>query len=138
MIDFDVVPKVALDFINEDHRHFTDLTNQLEALLADSNSTAEAITAQLAQLLDHCREHFGREERQMEQFHFPPYPVHKGEHERVLAQMAAVVSQWQAAQDRGALKEYVEALPHWFIGHAATMDSVTASYVVRMGGPAPF
>jgi len=138
MIDFDVVPKVVIDFMNEDHRHFTDLANQLEALLADISSKPESITAQLEQLLDHCREHFGREEQQMEQFNFPPYPVHKGEHERVLAQMESVASQWHASQDRAALMEYVAALPHWFIGHAATMDAVTASYVVRMGGPAAF
>jgi hemerythrin len=136
MIDFDVVPKVVIDFINEDHKHFTDLTNQLEALLADAGSEPQVITAQLAQLLEHCREHFGREEQQMQLFVFPPYPVHKGEHERVLAEMESVVSQWLQSQDRAALMQYVEALPHWFIGHAATMDTVTASYIVRMGGPA--
>lgn len=136
MIDFDAVPKVAINFINEDHKHFTDLTNQLEARLADADSEPQAITEQLAQLLAHCREHFGREEQQMRQFQFPPYPVHKGEHERVLEEMESVSTQWRQSQDRATLRQYVEALPDWFIGHAATMDTVTASYIVRMGGPA--
>lgn len=136
MIDFSLVPRVAVDFMNEDHRHFTDITNRLEALLDDEDSAAEAITAQLEQLLEHCREHFGREEKQMLLYVFPPYLVHKGEHERVLAELESVVARWRQSQERDPVIRYVGLLPEWFAGHIATMDTVTANYIVRMGGPA--
>ena len=135
MIDFNQVPKVAIGFMNDDHSLFTDLVNQLEALLTEDGSEVDSITFLMEELLDHCREHFGREEQQMSLFHFPPYPVHKGEHERVVAELELVINQWRTSQDRDTLRRYVEALPQWFINHAATMDTVTASYIVRMGGP---
>lgn len=137
MLDFNLVPQVAVDFMNEDHRHFTALLNRLEALLDDAGSDNGAVTAVLSEIVAHCREHFGREERQMEQYRFPPYPVHKGEHERVLAQLDGLQRQWQTTEARAPLAAAVTQITEWFINHAATMDTVTASYIVRMGGPAP-
>lgn len=136
MIDFTHIPHMALDFMNEDHCHFVELANQLEGLLTDSGSEPLDITSVLEQLLGHCREHFGREERQMLLYVFPPYLVHKGEHERVLAGLELAIAQWRQSLERSPLLEYVAALPEWFVHHVATMDTVTANYIVKMGGPA--
>ena len=136
MIDFERVPKVALEFMNRDHEEATRLTNQLEALVRAEPVDSQAVAQALNALLDHCQAHFGREEAQMQAVGFPPYPVHKGEHERVLAEMHGELVAWLEADDLARLKHYLLAtLPRWFVDHIATMDTVTASFIQRMAGP---
>ena len=142
MIDFNDVPKVALDFMNNDHEEATNLVNQIQALIDQAQSNeigseekTEEITAAFKALLEHNREHFAREEAKMREFNFPPYPVHKGEHERVLAEMESVLAAWQANQDLNQLKQYIDGeLLSWFINHIQTMDTMTAVYISRSGG----
>lgn len=139
MIDFEQVPKVALDFMNNDHEEATKLTNALLTLVGaadNGENNPQGISDTLQELLDHCKEHFAREEAQMQQVDFPPYPVHQGEHQRVLDLMEEQLKNWQKNEDLDQLKQYVEHdLPEWFIGHIETMDSVTAMFIARMGGP---
>ncbi len=136
MIDFENVPKVALDFMNDDHEEATHITNELMGLVAADSVDQAAVAESLAHLLAHCQNHFAREEAQMQQIQFPPYPVHKGEHERVLAEMAGELAAWQEEADLERLKHYLFAtLTNWFIEHIACMDTVTAQFIVRMGGP---
>lgn len=136
MIDFEQVPKVALDFMNQDHEEATRLTNQLESLVTADSVDNRTVAKALDALLDHCQLHFAREEVQMQQAQFPPYPVHKGEHERVLAEMHGELAAWLEAADLERLKHYLfETLPRWFVDHIATMDTVTAQYIARQGGP---
>lgn len=135
MIDFNHVPKVALDFMNHDHEEATELVNRLETLINQTEAGTnhnEAISAALAALYQHNSEHFGREEQQMRQVNFPPYPVHKGEHERVLAEMVFEIDAWNQLHDLARLKTYItEVLPAWFINHIATMDTMTAIFIAQ-------
>lgn len=136
MIDFKQVPKVVVDFMNDDHEEATRVINQLMCLMEAETVDKQQVAELLAQLLAHSQEHFAREEAQMQKIDFPPYPVHKGEHERVLAEMAAELQAWQEAADEKRLNEYLSVtLPEWFVGHIACMDTVTAQFIVRMGGP---
>ena len=140
MINFENVPKVALQFMNDDHEEATKITNALMTLVGAADNgepNPEGISYTLEELLTHCREHFGREQVQMEQFAFPPYPVHKAEHDRVLEEMEAELNAWRETEDLERLKVYVfNTLPEWFIGHIETMDTVTAMFIERSGGPA--
>ena len=131
MIDFENdVPKVALDFMNTDHEHATEITNQLLFALKQTPPDTSAITTELQALLTHCVEHFDREETLMQQYDFPPYPVHKGEHDRVLAEMESQLNSWTTSRDVAALTHYCEqVLIEWFLGHISCMDTVTARYI---------
>ena len=139
MIDFNQVPKVALDFMNDDHEEATKITNALQTLVGAADNgelNPQGINDTLQELLDHCKEHFAREEAQMRQIDFPPYPIHQGEHQRVLEEMEEQLLAWQKDEDLERLKQYVDqALPEWFIGHIETMDTMTAMYIAQMGGP---
>lgn len=139
MIDFNDVPKVALDFMNDDHEEATKITNTLQALLGAADNgevNPQGISHTLHELLEHSRAHFSREEAQMQQIDFPPYPVHQGEHQRVLEEMEQELSAWQESEDIKRLAQYVNhVLPEWFICHIETMDAITASFIKRAGGP---
>ncbi len=123
-------PQVALDFMNHDHAEFIELREQLLTALSSEANTTETETL-AKQLLEHTRIHFAEEERQMQEAQFPPYPMHKGEHDRVLADMEARVAQWQQDHDAKALHDWLEtAVAEWFVSHVNTMDFITARFIV--------
>lgn len=122
-------PQVALDFMNRDHAEFSALRGQLLDLLA-AGTPAPQVSALLDELLEHTRHHFAEEERLMQEVGFPPYPIHKGEHDRVLADMSARSQRWKQDRDVEALREWLDqAVGDWFMAHVGTMDSVTAEFI---------
>lgn len=122
-------PQVALDFMNHAHAEFVALRGHLLALLAQHADDA-AIDAALDELLDHTTRHFADEERQMQAAQFPPYPMHKMEHDRVLEDMNQRVAQWLQQRDAAALQGYLEGeLADWFVSHVGSMDFVTARFL---------
>jgi hemerythrin len=137
LVDLDAIPQVPLDFVNHDHREEARLLNELaeaiEALRA-GRGDHEAVVQRFQVLFDHTREHFAREESAMQESGFPPYPVHKGEHERVLAELAGEGRTFGRTGDAERLWTYVsKAVPAWFVNHIVTMDLMTARFVASRG-----
>ena len=139
LVDLDAIPQVPLDFINADHREEARLLNELDEAVAGaprrphrprrrwwpasrSSSSTPASTS-------------GARRRPCGSVGFPPYPVHQGEHERVLAELAAEGQAFAAGHDADRLAEYVgKAVPAWFTNHILTMDLMTARFVQMRGG----
>lgn len=122
-------PQVALAFMNHDHAEFIEMREQLLAALIKEGNHAEVDTL-LDRLLEHTRTHFGEEERQMREAQFPPYPMHKGEHDRVLADMETRIAQWQQGRDAEALRSWLDkSVGDWFVNHVGMMDFVTARFI---------
>lgn len=137
LVDLDRIPQVALPFVNQDHREEGRLLNDLhQALQAHRTGGPQAaVVATFERLLVHTREHFGREEQAMLRAAFPPFDVHKEEHDRVLEEMVAEGEAFQATGDTDRLWRYVStAVPGWFVSHIQSMDAVTAQFVAMRGG----
>jgi hemerythrin len=139
IVDLDKIPQVALQFINDDHLQEGRLLNQLaDAVKAHRTGKVpvEAVLHKLEALLEHTQEHFGREEKAMREAGFPPYPMHKAEHERVIEEMESEEIHFRETGDTGRLWSYVaEAVPAWFVAHIQSMDAITAQFVsLRRGG----
>ncbi|MCV6590912.1 MAG: hemerythrin family protein [Marinobacterium sp.] len=133
LIDAAQIPAVALDFMNHDHSEAVALSNALYARLEhstpDSNEIA-TIDHQLELLYQHNEEHFAREEQHMQEYGFPPYPIHKGEHDRVLAELREIIHYWKNSHDTQALRHYLKhTFVSWFQNHLMSMDRVTAMFV---------
>jgi len=137
LVDLDAIPQVPLDFINQDHREEARLLNALADALEElraGRGGAEPVMACFEALFQHTREHFGREDDAMRRSGFPPFPVHHGEHERVLAELAAEGGHFGETGDAARLHAYVtKAVPAWFQNHIQTMDLMTARYVASKG-----
>lgn len=139
LVDLDAIPQVALPFINHDHREearlLNDLADAVNGHLA-GRVPVETVLHRFEALFQHTQEHFGREEEAMQKAGFPPYPMHKGEHDRVLEEMESEEVHFRETGDTTRLKSYVtEGVPAWFIQHIQSMDAVTAQFVVmRQGG----
>ena len=145
-IDPKDIPELPVPVMNEDHQREVGLVNDLEEALAahaaGGDATFDAVMAKLAHLAVHTREHFLREEAAMREARFPAYPVHKAEHDRVLAEMDREARLFREKGDAERLSRYLfEVLPTWFRGHVRTMDVVTAQFLSDRredAGPAGF
>lgn len=124
-------PQVALDFMNRDHAEFADLRAKLLDLLS-GNISNPAVDGALAELGEHTRRHFADEEQVMRETGFPVYEIHKGEHDRVLADIAARVERWMQGRDAGALRDWLDGtVGSWLVDHVSSMDFVTAAFAEK-------
>lgn len=128
------MPIVAMDFMNETHKEDIDIINELFELIVEfeKNSTQdikESLNQKYTQWQEHTINHFKTEEIRMQEERFPPYLVHKGEHDKALSIMEEVFFKWQTSEDINILKNYIQnELPSWLDNHIKTMDTVTAMF----------
>ena len=139
IVDLAAIPQVALAFINDDHREEARLLNDLADAVKGHKAgkvPVETVLHRFEALFEHTQAHFGREEEAMRQVGFPPDPVHKGEHDRVIEEMESEETHFRETGDTGRLWSYVaEGVPAWFIGHIQSMDAITAQFVsTKRGG----
>ncbi|MBI5889860.1 MAG: hemerythrin family protein [Nitrosomonadales bacterium] len=128
MLDY---PQVALDFMNRDHAEFVAMRSQLLDLVS-ARAPEKDLDTLLDELLRHTRHHFAEEERLMQETRFPPYAMHKSEHDHVLADMSARIASWKRERDATALRDWLDkAVGNWFVTHVGTMDLVTAGYIEK-------
>ena len=124
-------PLVALDFMNRDHAEFVVQREQLLGLLS-AEAPATTVDKQLNELLEHTRHHFAEEERLMQETCFPPYAMHKSEHDHVLADMSARIERWKQGRDEAVLRDWLDKdVGDWFVTHVGTMDLVTAELIEK-------
>lgn len=122
-------PHVEMDFMNRDHAEFAELREKLLTSLAKAESQNEVITL-LNTLFTHTQAHFGEENRLMEATGFPPYPIHKNEHDSVLADMAMHIENWKNDYNPAQIRDWLtHDLADWFVSHVSTMDFVTARFI---------
>jgi hemerythrin len=133
LVDVRHIPSVALSFMNDDHHLEACLLNELAEALEEhraGQASVGDVMERYEALLSHTREHFEREEAAMEETGFPPFPMHKAEHDRVLDDMIAEGHEFQHRGDVGRLSRYVtETVPGWLVTHIQSMDLVTSRFV---------
>ncbi len=134
----DLIPLVALDSMNRTHQEEVQRVNGLAALVAKGMQGAldkASVTQQLELWLEHTRQHFARENALMEQYGFPAYAVHRGEHQRVLDLLENLQQAWL---QQGSLQPLADFLFNewlaWFDNHVQTMDRVTADFLQQVAG----
>lgn len=134
LINKQELPQVAAQFMNDVHDEDIDIINELYALIQKYESdptlvNEELLNAQYQKWFEHTVAHFKGEEEKMLELNFPPYPMHKGEHENALQVMDDVFRTWQSSKDIDVLKNYIsQELPEWLRNHIQTMDTITAMF----------
>lgn len=134
MIEFANVPKVAFDEMNIVHAEEVEQLNHIESLL-DNRADEALLSEALETLFEHTHAHFSNEERLMREVGFPPFEMHKSEHDRALNRFQLVMIEWRNRKDNAILREYIcEEVPLWLQQHIATMDTVTANFITMVKG----
>jgi len=134
LIDKSDLPVVATDFMNKVHEEDAVIINRLfELVLAYEKESNEknfnAINDQYENWYAHTVNHFQGEEIKMRELNFPPYPMHKNEHDKALERMNEIYQNWKKSENIQILKIYlIEETPMWLTHHIQTMDTVTAMF----------
>ncbi len=129
MITQDQLPMVAMTSMNDTHLEDIIIINKLsEAVVNKDTVLTNSI---LEELIEHTITHFSGEEEMMREKSFPPYLVHKGEHDRVLNELKAIAQGFsQSDGDFQLVMAYVDgSLIPWLINHIQTLDTVTAMFL---------
>ncbi|HIP21106.1 MAG TPA: hemerythrin [Sulfurimonas sp.] len=131
MITQEQLPMVAMPSMNDTHLEDIILINQLSAAAASKNVAATKIF--LEELVEHTIAHFSGEEAMMQEHNFPPYPIHKAQHDRVLQEIKNVTKIFcEGEGDFSLVTAYVDgSLTPWLIDHIQTLDTVTAMFLVN-------
>ena len=134
LINKEDLPLVAEDFMNEVHYEDIEIINDLHNKLLNylNNTTKENKTIVIdayKHWYSHTVTHFKSEEDKMVQLNFPPYLIHKSEHDNCLKKMGLILDDFTQNNNTQSLKNYLESdLIDWLINHIQTMDTVTAMF----------
>lgn len=128
--DCSTIPQVALDFMNTVHCEELTLVQSISGLIDADSPDNQKISELLDHWVTHTEQHFERENRYMQEYRFPAYPVHSNEHDAALEQIRQVRQQWDHEHDLESLQQYVQQeWPAWFKNHISTMDFITAQFL---------
>jgi hemerythrin len=130
---------IANDILDSEHRYLLCLINSVE-LACRTNHPDEAISTILAQLTEYVGSHFEREERMQLTMGYPQHAAHSGKHEKLRAQLAGVVREFEGlaeAPNRDShIDHLVELNRHWLVDHILRDDMQMKPYLRRR--PATF
>ncbi|WP_246828301.1 bacteriohemerythrin [Ectothiorhodospira sp. PHS-1] len=136
------IPQVAANFMDKDHDEALALLARVVRCLEEmptSKAESGRLRDDLRDFIEHSRAHFRREEALMKAVEFPPFQLHKQEHDARLEALVAYVDDLDAGVMAPAdLKPLlVEDFVPWYRRHCATMDRATARFVARKEGGEP-
>jgi len=133
MISQEQLPMVAMPSMNDTHLEDIILINQLSSAAQSKNYAATKIF--IEELVAHTIAHFSGEEEMMQAANFPPYPVHKAEHDRVLKELENISKIFSEGEgDFLLVTSYIDgSLIPWLINHIETLDTVTAMFLKNSG-----
>ena len=117
---------LGLPAMDDTHREFVDLLACVE------NAADDALMDRWRALVDHTDEHFGREDRWMQETRFSSTNCHSVQHKVVLQVMREGLL---PARPGGldALRALARDLALWFPQHAQTMDAALALHLRGVG-----
>lgn len=124
------LPKVALKDMNEIHDVEVEILNKLYDELLKEDKDLETIDKLFSEFIEDVKKHFSFEQGLMEKYNFFAYPMHRGEHDRILTELSQLKNKWDKDKDTNLLKQYIENyFVPWLYNHIQTMDTVTAMYL---------
>ncbi len=128
VLEYDNIPQVAMDAMNDVHREELGIVNNLHSALVTGSKDEISILCE--QWLKHTKAHFDRENMMMEKYQFPAIQCHQTEHFEVLKSLETIIGESQNTHDFKALTEYVSNdWPKWYVNHISTMDIVTSAFI---------
>lgn len=112
---------IGIPEIDAEHRELVDLINVFHEHLLDPKHTTD-VADFLGTVYARMAAHFKHEELEMLRLEYAEYWPHKGDHERLLDELRAMISAWNEHRpfDGGDLSQRLE---RWFSVHFQTFDA---------------
>ncbi len=126
-------PALAVGHAVIDTQH-QELFRRLESLLAAMMKGDKAEIVRLFDFLgSYVVEHFGAEEKLMQQHAYPDYPAHKAAHERFVADYLALKKSLDAGGGAALSIKVQNWCGDWLKAHIAGTDQALATYINGKG-----
>jgi hemerythrin len=117
--------------MDEDHRSLFETANRLYEEIHSGRNRA-VLEETLNFLIRYTEEHFGQEEKLMEDYDFPEYEVHIKHHVRLIQEVQELKSKYAAGEIRMDMS-IVNFLKDWIINHILTEDRKYGPYLNDKG-----
>ena len=123
LLDWSDQLELGYERMDETHREFVAQLNALH------EAPEEEFLPRLDAFIEHTVEHFGQEQRWMEEIKFPPAHCHAGEHEGVLNIMRDVRRMVAEEGKKEIGRVLTRELAPWFENHAGGMDAMLSFFM---------
>ncbi len=122
---------VGVKEIDEQHKKLISMINSLYSAIkkGKGQTILQDILEGLVQYVD---EHFGTEEKYMEQYNYPGYLAHKKEHNKFTEQVLEVYQDFEQGKQVLTL-ELLDFLKKWLKNHILGTDKKYALFLKKLG-----
>lgn len=115
---------VGNQFIDNDHKKLVKLVNDFHDAMQEGRGN-DVIGKVLHNLAIYTKEHFNREEAEMQRIKYAYYLKHKQEHDKLLDEVAQLQSSFQNGKAMLTIK-VSKFLKEWLINHIQQTDQLLA------------
>ncbi|EME68682.1 hemerythrin-like protein [Paramagnetospirillum caucaseum] len=115
---------------DEDHREMFALMNRI---FTTARLGADLVTQAAGDLCLFTREHFIREQRDMERAGYPGRDAHRYDHEYLIFQLDALIERLMVSGPDYVADELVDLLKRWLCDHILTFDAAYAEFLRERG-----
>lgn len=133
ILDKNLIPKVAVEKMNQVHDTEIEILNSLYDAIESYEKgevSLEEVEKLFEEFLKDVQEHFSFEQGLMEKYNFFAYPMHRGEHDRVLMELSQLKKKFEKEKNPSLIKNYLSQIfVPWIVNHVQTMDTVTAHFL---------
>jgi hemerythrin-like metal-binding protein len=119
--------RLGIAAVDRDHQRFFELINRLHDCMALGKDEA-VVRATLAALVDYAREHFVREEKELDDLGYPHLAQHEAEHRHFLQELYRI-----ARQPTAAARPAVALAREWLLEHTLKTDKQYAVWFASKG-----
>ena len=128
-IDYEKIDKVAIPYIDEQHRFFLRLIAEFyEFQNKNSENLNEAFKVFIKKFVELVRVHFIDEEHILERISYPECAGHRLEHENFIKKILEAVKKFDTEKDF-VFDEFVHFLRDWVLNHISSWDIKYAEYI---------
>lgn len=124
---------VGVDLIDNDHKLLVSLINQLNDAISEDEGR-DVVGSVLNVLVEYTVSHFGREELLLKKGQYPEaeFTAHHREHEKLTAQVRAIVARYYDGEIDSIDSEVLLFLKNWLTGHILGVDMKYRPYVASV------
>lgn len=116
---------VGNQFIDADHKKLIQLINDFHNAMEQGRGN-DVIGKVLNNLIIYTKEHFQREQNEMQRIHYPKYLVHKLEHEKLIKDVLELQQNFAKGTSMLSLK-VSKFLRDWLVNHILQTDKLLAN-----------
>ncbi len=122
---------VQIKEIDAQHKKLAGMINDLHSAMAQGKGK-DALGKTLELLSLYVQTHFAAEERLMQQYSYPGYLIHKGEHDAFSKRVSELRNQFQTTSV-GLTPGVLTFLRDWFLNHVLKTDKRYSSFFNSRG-----